>query len=114
MPGIIDEEENPWHNKEAQQWQMMEGVEGSHLCIPFQCELCWYRNLEGRNPTWGRDNVYLTCIRQANLDAMLGKSPLTIKALRSQTLASLQNAMKIGKTSAYHRRGFFRWAIRWG
>jgi hypothetical protein len=85
----------------------MEGVEGSRLCIPFQCELCWYWNLEGRNPTPGRDDVYLTCIRRANLDAMLGKSPLTIKAHRSQTLASLQNAMRIGKTLAYHRRGPF-------
>ena len=38
---------------------------------------------------------------------MLGKSPLTIRAHRSQTLASLQNAMRIGKTLAYHPRGPF-------
>jgi len=85
MPGIIDEEGNPWHNEEAQHRQMMEGDEGSHLCIPFQCKLCWYWNLEGRNPTPGRDDVYLTCIHRANLDAMLRKSPLTIRAHRSQT-----------------------------
>jgi len=107
MPGIVDEEGNPWHNEEARRQQMMEGVEGSHLRIPFQCKLCWYWNLEGRNPTLGRDNVYLTCIHQANLDSMLGKSPLTIRAHRSQTLASLQNAMRIGKTPAYHPRGPF-------
>ena len=107
MPGIVDEEGNPWHNKDAQQRQMMEGVEGSHLCIPFQYELCWYWNLEGRNPTPGRDNVYLMCIRQANFNAMLGKSSLTIRAHRSQTLASLQNAMRIDKTLAYHPRGPF-------
>ena len=51
--------------------------------------------------------MYLTCFGQANLDAMLGKSPLTIGAHRSQTLASLQNAMRIGKTPAYHPRGPF-------
>ena len=60
MPGIMDEEGNPWHNEDACRWQMMEGVEGSHLCIPFHCEMCWYWNLEGRNRTRGKDDVYLT------------------------------------------------------
>ena len=107
MPGIVDEEGNPWHNEDARQRQMMEGVEGSHLCIPFQCEMCWYWNLEGRNPMPGKDDLYPTCIRRANLDAMLGKSLLTIRAHRSQTLSSLQNAMRIDKTPAYHPRGPF-------
>ena len=107
MPGIVDEEGNLWHNEVARRRQMMEGVEGSHLCIPFQCEMCWYWNLEGRNPTPGKDDVYLICIRRANLDAMLGKSPLTIRAHRSQTLSSLQNSMRIDKTPSYHPRGPF-------
>jgi hypothetical protein len=107
MPGIVDEEGNPWHNEDARRQQMMEGVEGSHLCIPFQCKMCWYWNLEGRNPTPGKDDLYPTCIRRANLDAMLGKSLLTIRAHRSQTLSSLQNAMRIDKTPAYHPRGPF-------
>jgi hypothetical protein len=38
---------------------------------------------------------------------MLGKSLLTIRAHRSQTLSSLQNAMRIDKTPAYHPRGPF-------
>ncbi len=86
---------------------MMKGVKGSHHCIPFQCKLCWYRNIEGRDPTPGRDNLYITCIRQANLDAMLGKSPLTIRAYRRETLTSLKNARHIGKTPAYHPKGPF-------
>jgi hypothetical protein len=80
------------------------GREGSHLCIPFQCELCWICNIEGKEPTPERDDLYITCIRQANLDAMLGKSPLTIKAHRRETLAALENASRIGKTPAYHPR----------
>jgi len=85
----------------------MEGVEGSHLCIPFQCKMCWYWNLEGRNPMPGKDGMYLTCIRQASLDTKLGKSPFTIRAHRSQTLSSLQNAMRIDKNPSYHPRGSF-------
>jgi hypothetical protein len=107
MPPIIDEEGNLWHREEDRRCQMMEGVEGYHLCIPFQCELCWYRNIEKKEPVPKRDNLYLTCIRQANLDAMLGKSPLTIKAHHRETLAVLENSARIRKTPAYHPRGPF-------
>jgi hypothetical protein len=107
MPGIVDEERNLWHKEEERQQQMMEGVESSQFCIPFQCKLCWYRNIKGRDPTPGKDNIYVTCIRQANLDAMLGKPPLTTMVHRGETLALLKNAMTIGKTPAYHPRGPF-------
>jgi hypothetical protein len=107
MPPVVDEKGNPWHREEDRRCQMMEGVEGAHLCIPFQCELCWYRNIERREPVPGRDDLYLTCIRQANLDAMLGKSPSTIKAHQRETLAALANCAAIGKTPAYHPRGPF-------
>ncbi len=49
----------------------MKRVDGAQLWIPFQCKLCWFRNIEGP----GRDKTYLTCIRQANIDVMQGKSP---------------------------------------
>jgi hypothetical protein len=85
----------------------MEGVEGSHLCIPLQCKLCWYQNLEGKDPFPGWDDIYLTCIRQANIDAVLGKFPLTIKAHRHETISGIDNALTFGKTPAYHPRGLF-------
>jgi hypothetical protein len=97
MSTIVDEAGNPWHKEEDRQHQMMQGVEGSHPCIPFQCELCWYCNIEKEGPTPGRDSLYVTCIRQANLDAMLGKYPLTIRAHRRETLAVLKNANRIRK-----------------
>ncbi len=51
--------------------------------------------------------MYLACIRRANLDAMLRKSPLTIRAHRRETIALLENSRLIGKTPAYHPRGPF-------
>ena len=83
---------------------MLTAVEGAHLCIPFQCKVCWFRNLEGRDPRGEGDDVYLACIRRANLDAMLGKSPLTIRAHRRETIAVLENSRLIGKMPAYHPR----------
>jgi hypothetical protein len=84
---------NAWHMEQEQRRKMMEGVEGSHLCIPLQCELCWYQNLEGKDPFPGRNDVYLTCIRQANINSMLGKSMLTIKAHRRKTISAIDNAL---------------------
>jgi hypothetical protein len=55
------------------------GVEGGHLCIPFQCRVCWMRNLEGRDPIEGVDNCYMACIKHANINAMAGKLPFTIE-----------------------------------
>jgi hypothetical protein len=55
----------------------------------------------------GRDDIYLTCIRQANIDAMLGKSPLTIGAHRWQSLNAIDTALTFGKLPAYHLHGPF-------
>jgi hypothetical protein len=92
----------------------MEGVDGSHLCIPFQCELCWYWNLEGREPVPGRDDIYLACMRCANINAMLGKSPLTIRAHRQESERAISMALAFGKTPAYHPRGPFPMANQVG
>jgi hypothetical protein len=114
MPEILDEVGNTWHKKEDWRRKMMEGVDGSHLCIPFQCELCWYWNLEGREPVPGRDNVYLTCMHHANIDAMLGKSPLKIRAHRQESERAISTALAFGKTPAYHPRGPFPMADQVG
>ena len=98
---------NPWHKESDCQEQMLTAVEGTHLCIPFQCKVCWLCNLEGRDPRGKSDDVYLACIRRANLDAMLGKSPLRIRAHRRETIVVLKNSRLIDKTPAYHPRGPF-------
>ena len=73
---IEDELGNPWHKEEESQRRINQGVSGAHMCIPFQCEVCWMRNLEARNPIARKDNVFVAYIKRANRDAMLGKSPL--------------------------------------
>ncbi len=98
---------NPWHKESNRQAKMLTAVEGARLCIPFQCKVCWFRNLEGRDPRGEGDDVYLACIRRANLDAMLGKSPLRIRAHMRETIVVLKNSRLIDKTPAYHPRGPF-------
>ena len=98
---------NPWHREEERQRRLGQGVDGAHMCTPFQCEVCWFRNLEGKEVESGRDDVYLACIRRSNLDAMLGKSPLTIKNHARESRAAVKNAELINKTPSYHQRGPF-------
>ena len=83
---------NLWHKEEERQRRLCQGVDGAHMCIPFQCEVCWYRNLEGRDVVVGRDVVYLACIKRSNLDAMLGKSALTIENHARESRAAVKNA----------------------
>ena len=47
-------------------------IDGDHLMgIPFECDLCQFRNVNERDPIYGntRDNYTLLCIRRAILDA---------------------------------------------
>jgi hypothetical protein len=52
---------------------------GDQLLTPFQCDLCVFRMLLGRNPT-PADAVLSACIRQVNLDALWGREAATVEA----------------------------------
>ena len=99
---IKDKLGNPWHKDEKRHRRLSQGVDRSHMCIPFQCEICWMRNLEGRDPIMGSDDVFKACIKRANLDAILGKSPLTIGNHVRETRAVIKNAELINKTLSYY------------
>lgn len=65
------------------QGEYRQGRDGDHLMgIPFECDVCHFRNLTKRNPAWGEagDEYTLTCIRRANLDALWARAPSTVKA----------------------------------
>jgi hypothetical protein len=55
---------------------------GDHLLVPFQCDLCSFRNLTRRNPSSSspQDDLLLCCIRRANLDAVWGRESTTVSA----------------------------------
>jgi hypothetical protein len=55
---------------------------GDHLLVPFQCDLCSFRNICSRNPAADspQDTFLLCCIHRANLDAVWGREPSTVNA----------------------------------
>jgi hypothetical protein len=41
--------------------------DGDHLMCPFQCDVCHFRNIQGRSPGGDhRDKLFMMCIRRAN------------------------------------------------
>jgi hypothetical protein len=48
--------------------------------VPFECDLCSFRNICGRQPSFGskRDQFTLTCIRSVQLDVMWAREPHTV------------------------------------
>ena len=55
---------------------------GDNLITPFQCDQCWFRNLQKRspNPKSQADTLLLAFIRRVNLDALWSRSPKTVSA----------------------------------
>lgn len=59
-----------------------QGSDGAHFVVPFQCDCCWFRNLQGRDPVAGsaKDLMLRTCIRRANLDSIWAREPSTYRS----------------------------------
>lgn len=70
-----------------------QGRNGDHLICPFQCDMCWFRNLQHRDPLGdnARDALLLCCIRRANLDALWGRESHTVDS----TLRAAKQLVKL-------------------
>lgn len=85
LPGIkfhvivpTDKSGFEWVRK-GEENRFLVGRAGDHVVTPFQCDLCIFRILTGRDPRKdGTNDLLLACIRQANLDALWGWEPSTV------------------------------------
>ena len=87
-----DEEGFDWRPLDDQ-LRYCQGRDGDHLLTPFQCDLCWFRNLQGRDPLADdpKDTLLSCCIRRANLDALWGREPHTV----ASTLRAAKQLVKL-------------------
>jgi hypothetical protein len=69
---------------------------GDHLLCPFQCELCLFRNIQGRSALSGEGNlsdvVLLRALRRAHLDAFWSREPKTV----SHNLGKVNRILQLG------------------
>jgi hypothetical protein len=80
--------------EEDEDIQFKQGRAGDHLMVPFQCELCHFRNVMNRNPDQARgtDLEILDMMRRANLDAFWSRETSTVGS-------NLREAIRTAKTS---------------
>jgi hypothetical protein len=68
---------------------------GDHLFCPFQCELCHFRNIQGRSPNMGRgpldDTELMKSLRRINMDDFWSREPTKV----SQNLGMVNRALQI-------------------
>ena len=88
MDFYVHKEENEFHlawTKKGEEERYLIGIDGGFLVAPFQCDLCWFRNLEGRSPskTSYSDQRLLGFIRRVNLDILWSRAPGTIASIKS-------------------------------
>lgn len=62
--------------------------------IPFECDLCHFRNITKRDPelTNPKDGHTLMCIRRANLDACWSRATRTVRANLNRVVADTRSA----------------------
>jgi len=72
--------------------------DGDNLMVPFQCDICHFRNIQKRNPNplkYAKDALALSCIRRANLDSVWSREPSTVtrNANQARTMEELGEAL---------------------
>ena len=100
MEVVKDANDNVWHSQEKKKRRLNYGVRGLHASITFQCERCWFLNLEGRLPLPGngKDAAYAMMIRRTSLDACGGRAALTITGHVDSIMRTVKLCELIGKT----------------
>ena len=88
-----------WERKEDES-RFLEGRNGDFLLFPFQCDYCWFRNLEGReyNATSYLDTLIIGYIRRVNLDGMWARSPSTVASVKSGLVKLIKSWKEVGVT----------------
>ena len=101
MSFFVEKPENEfgavWQRKEDES-RFMCGRSGDFLVFPFQCDICWFRNLEGRMPDKNSyaDALILAYIRRVNLDGMWARSSSTVASTRGSINALIRCWNEIG------------------
>ena len=92
------------------------GRAGDHLMTSFQCELCHFRNVMGRDPVNrdAEDIELFEIFRRANLDAFWERSTSTVKSNLREAMRSERFADRVRMPSLTPPMGPFPWKIHWG
>ena len=90
---------------EEDEKRYVEGRNGDHLVTPFQCDLCHFRNMTGRDPVPNlpQDIRLEKLIRRANLDALWSREPSTVSSVLLLSRQGIATAKALGIQKALYR-----------
>ena len=76
----------------------MRARHGDMLSAPFQCDFCWFLNLQGRlaNVASPADRLLMAYIRRANLDIMWSREESTVRNTLTQFKKGRDLSMELG------------------
>lgn len=87
----------------------MEARDGDHLCTPFQCDTCHFRNIMGRSPIEEKaeDTKILAAIRRASLDAFWARERGTVDKNLQEARRALRicNSLHLPSSSPFSSLG---------
>ena len=87
------------------------------MMAPFQCDICHFQNLKGRNPVPGRhqDELLLMCIRRVVLDSFWSRERSTVNSnrLEGAKFVELQEILGL-KRRALPPQGPYPMEDTWG
>ena len=90
---------------------------GDNLCVPFQCDLCHFRNVYGRNPIMNsiEDSTGLVAIRRAIMDSFWGRATATVENnFREVKKYAAIAEQRLGMTRHLPNMGPFSLRDEWG
>ena len=87
--------------------RFLAGRDGDDLLQPFQCDLCWFRNLQKHNPIphHPKDDLLLAHIRRVNLDLFWSRAPKMVQNYLSTYRKSIAMDAALGLTTKHPRPG---------
>lgn len=94
---LHDEDGAEWVRQRQREVRLNTGADGVHSVMSFQCEVCWIRNLTGRDMSLPRDTTLRQCIRRANLDAFAGRAKSTIASHVRGVKLAIRLSEELGK-----------------
>ena len=95
------------HRKKVDKNRFMEARNGDSLIQPFQCDICWFRNLHRRSPREDSevDTRMMAHIRRVNLDLLWSREPATIKKQITNFNKSVKADLMHGLDPVFPKKG---------
>ena len=94
---LLEGEEEGGFELEDDDSRFRSARDGDHLMCPFQCDGCHFRNIKGRNPSSElKDELLLTYIRRATLDAFWACESSTVTGNLRETMKITKSAQLLG------------------